>query len=741
MADNRSRTLGGVRPSRGIPNPLPGPASPPRQVPGIVSNVPGRLSASSRPPSGSREHGNEGSRGDCTRSGSRLLQPPLSGRKDIRRLETRDRPLPSQRVRTTNPVQDGNCRRGAHLCQRGRLTSLRGPERCVLPDPHPSLLQEVAPFRLGRDGPSVQGALLRTVNRPTGLHESFCNCVSLGPLSRSSTSPVSGRLAGPGILGDQSQAARPRTALALSLPRHSDKRREVRPQPIAVCGVPRYVHRHSGCPSLPHSSSGREIPLDSETVSVTPEPSRPALAGVVGTHVIAEEAGSPWETQDALTTAAPEVPLVLREGSPHLPVPRSRQVEEDLSWWMVRDHLLEGMRFGTPTLDLRLYSDESRSGWGAHLLDRSVSGIWSNQESSLHINLLEMKALFLALQSFQDVVADHRVTAMCDNSTVVAYVNKQGGTVSDSLCSLTGQLLRWTESHNVHLEARYLPGQSNVLADLLSRRNQVLGTEWSLHPQVAMKLIRTWGPPSLDLFATHLNAKLPLYCSLIPDLQAIFEDAFRHPWNDLDTYMFPPFHLVESRGPGQGDSKSLNDSGRPSLAGESVVRGPSPSPDPTTSGTPPVGSTAEPAALQSVPRRRPRPEPSRLATLKRLLRKSGFSSGAALEMSGCFRESTACLYQSQWLSFCGWCRGRGVAPVDVTIALIVDFLIHLRRDKGFSLSAFKGYRSTISLKGVDLSTSRELSMLFRSFSKSCSPIDLRPPAWDVALVLQSLTSP
>ena len=28
--------------------------------------------------------------------------------------------------------------------------------------------------------------------------------------------------------------------------------------------------------------------------------------------------------------------------------------------------------------------------------------------------------------------------------------------------------------------------------------------------------------------------------------------------------------------------------------------------------------------------------------------------------------------------------------------MIVDFLIHLREDKGFSLSALKGYRSTIS---------------------------------------------
>ena len=211
---------------------------------------------------------------------------------------------------------------------------------------------------------------------------------------------------------------------------------------------------------------------------------------------------------------------------PDLPIPRSREVEADLSWWMVRDRLLMGVPFGTPALDFHLYSDASQSGWGTHLLDRSVSGVWSVPESSLHINLLDVKTLFLALQSFQEMVTGHHVTAMCDNSTVVAYINRQGGTVSDSLCSLTRQLLQWAESFNVQLEARYLLGQSNVLADLLSRREQVIGSEWSLHPQVARALLRVWGSPSLDLFTTHLNAKLPLYCSLVPDPQAVFEDVF-----------------------------------------------------------------------------------------------------------------------------------------------------------------------------------------------------------------------
>ena len=157
-----------------------------------------------------------------------------------------------------------------------------------------------------------------------------------------------------------------------------------------------------------------------------------------------------------------------------------------------------------------------------------------------------------------------------------------------------------------------------------------------------------------------------------------------------------------------------------------------------------MGPPPAPAPLPSVPQRRPRPEPSHVETVKHLLQKSGLSRLASRQLSRCVRESTARLYQSQWLFFCGWCHGRSITPIDATIPMIVDFLIHLREDKGFSLSALKGYRSTMNLvftlKGMDLANSKELSMLFHSFAKACSPQDLRPPAWDAALVLQSLTN-
>ena len=59
------------------------------------------------------------------------------------------------------------------------------------------------------------------------------------------------------------------------------------------------------------------------------------------------------------------------------------------------------------------------------------------------------------------------------------------------------------------------------------------------------------------------------------------------------------------------------------------------------------------------------------------------------------------------------------------------------------VSAVKGYssalNSVLALKGRDLAASREITMLLRSFSRSVDPVGLRPPAWDVSLVLQSLT--
>ena len=166
-----------------------------------------------------------------------------------------------------------------------------------------------------------------------------------------------------------------------------------------------------------------------------------------------------------------------------------------------------------------------------------------------------------------------------------------------------------------------------------------------------------------------------------------------------------------------------------------MVRRLTTSTDPTTSRPALVGQSASAAPLQPLPPRRPLAEPSRVATLKRHFRKSGFSGKAARVLSGCLSSSTSHLYQSRWQIFCGWCCGRDVAPVNATVPVVVDFLIHLRHDKGYS----SALNSVLALKGRDLASFREITMLLRSFSRSVDLVELRSPAWDVALLLQSLT--
>ena len=91
------------------------------------------------------------------------------------------------------------------------------------------------------------------------------------------------------------------------------------------------------------------------------------------------------------------------------------------------------------------------------------------------------------------------------NSTVVAYINKQGGTHSAEMCALLWKIMTWCHHHHITLKARHIPGCLNVMADLLSRSNQVQSTEWSLHPQVFKQICQKWFTPHVDLFATHLG--------------------------------------------------------------------------------------------------------------------------------------------------------------------------------------------------------------------------------------------
>ena len=169
---------------------------------------------------------------------------------------------------------------------------------------------------------------------------------------------------------------------------------------------------------------------------------------------------------------------------------------------------------------------------------------WSLPESKLHINYLELKAVFLALKEFQNLCSGKTVLVATDNTTVVAYVNKEGGIRLGPLCALLWRILTWCAKKQVTLKARHIPGRLNVIADKLSRLGQTIQTEWYLLPEVFQILCSKWHRPQIDLFATRFNNKLPQFVSPVADPLAIAVDALSLPWEDLDAYAFPPTTIL-----------------------------------------------------------------------------------------------------------------------------------------------------------------------------------------------------
>jgi hypothetical protein len=162
----------------------------------------------------------------------------------------------------------------------------------------------------------------------------------------------------------------------------------------------------------------------------------------------------------------------------------------------------------------------------------------------LHINQLELKAVELALAQFEHALPLGHIRVVSDNMSVVAAINRQGGTRSPSLSILVEGVLLWAFQRGCILSARHVVGSLNIVADLLSRNHEIIPTEWTLEYRVLEPVWQAWGLPMVDLFATRFNSRLPMFVSPVPDPRAWAVDALTLCWTGLFAYAFPPLPLI-----------------------------------------------------------------------------------------------------------------------------------------------------------------------------------------------------
>ena len=111
-------------------------------------------------------------------------------------------------------------------------------------------------------------------------------------------------------------------------------------------------------------------------------------------------------------------------------------------------------------------SDLSRwntQGCCAHMEDSRIAGVWTpfrtpapHQRTGAHVSDIGTPSLGCSITG-------------PDNTTVVAYINKQGWTHSHPVLRLVVDLFLWLHAQDITLRARHIPGCLNVVADRLSR--------------------------------------------------------------------------------------------------------------------------------------------------------------------------------------------------------------------------------------------------------------------------------
>ncbi|CAJ0918950.1 unnamed protein product [Ranitomeya imitator] len=139
-----------------------------------------------------------------------------------------------------------------------------------------------------------------------------------------------------------------------------------------------------------------------------------------------------------------------------------------------------------PVLWQVVKTDASLLGWGAVFRLLTVQGRWSAQESSLPINVLEIRAIFLSLRLWERILRGLPIQIQADNATEVAYVNHQGVTRS-SLAEERPSSDSWqklecsrTYKNNNQLREYQLEGMNWLLFNWYNRKNCILADEMGL---------------------------------------------------------------------------------------------------------------------------------------------------------------------------------------------------------------------------------------------------------------------
>ena len=131
----------------------------------------------------------------------------------------------------------------------------------------------------------------------------------------------------------------------------------------------------------------------------------------------------------------------------------NRHFREELKQWIKNLKIYNGRYLIRSHSQVLIQTDAFRKGWGAVCQGILTGGQWSKEEQLLHINLLELKAVKLALLSFSKQKSLKAVHIQIDNTTALLYLKKKGGTGNQMLLKLRKEIWQYLLKHQTTITA------------------------------------------------------------------------------------------------------------------------------------------------------------------------------------------------------------------------------------------------------------------------------------------------
>ena len=299
-------------------------------------------------------------------------------------------------------------------------------------------------------------------------------------------------------------------------------------------------------------------------------------------------------------------------------LPWIETVSAHLEWWQNPTNVMKGADLHPKDHNIQLFTDASNEGWGTHLQLTSAKGLWSDREKRLHINVLELKVVSLALQWFMDQCQNQTVLVATDNSTAVAYINKEEPT--RRRCD--GRPSVQVEPSPVN---RMVTASAGVQTDL----SQVVHSSCrslchSPEPQSSTICVSSPRPKRLGYRCSE-HKLVGSHCLCLPS------------------------HGSPSQGDPKNQAIQLPDHcNSPRLARDALVLGPGAalSRDPTSTSS--VKNSSQTVPQLCVPQQSTASQSPRLVSRSGQLQEQGFSVEVAERIAAPQRSSTRTVYKSNW---------------------------------------------------------------------------------------------